>query len=339
MTKLLVCLLFAAAVVAANPFVETYLSEVGVDSAHQFVELLPAPDRGTINLSGWQIVTSMSACTLTCYVYTFDPPLLVDSAALAGGDVGYGSIRLNPLGDSVKVITDSGKVVDVVHFPRSPTGYDSAPLPPLHGSVAFLNYDDAEGQWMNWYIDSTPTPGWANDDYSRITGTVTGTGGITLDEAYVYASGLNGNCFCDLYRKTPYTIYGLGAGKYEVKAYAYHQGQPYQATYPESVSVGYSGAVGGINFVFPASGVAEKQPIVVRPLVQVLGRSLLLSGDGTAPVSVQLYNQVGSRISEFHLGPISGEQRIELPATLAPGVYFATCKVAERTLRTKFVLF
>jgi hypothetical protein len=53
MTKLLVCLLFAAAVVAANPFVETYVSEVSVDSAHQFVELHCAPMPQSVDLSGW----------------------------------------------------------------------------------------------------------------------------------------------------------------------------------------------------------------------------------------------------------------------------------------------
>jgi hypothetical protein len=339
MTKLLACLLFAAAVVAANPFVETYLSEVGVDSAHQFVELLPAPDRPSVDLFGWQIVTSTSACTLCCYLRDFDPPLLVDSAALAGGEVGYGTIRLNPPGDSVKVINDSGEVVDIVHFPRSPTGPGSAPLPPSTGSVAFWNYDDAQNQSMNWYVDSTPTPGVYNDDYSGIAGSVTGTGGITLDEAYLTASGQSGHSHCSLYQQRGYGIRGLGAGKYEVNAYAYYQGQPYEATYPESVSVGYSQTTGNINFVFPVTGVVESPSVPLLPLARVSGRALLLYGDGISPVSVQLYNQVGSRVSEFHLGPINGEKRIELPATLAPGVYFALKKRGADRSTVKVVLW
>jgi hypothetical protein len=338
MIKLLVCLLFAAAVVAANPFLETYLSEVSVDSAHQFVELHCAPMPQSVDLSGWRILTSLSACTLN-YTLQDSEFLVIDSAALATGGIGSGTFQLNPLGDSLFLLDCMGRVEDHVHFPRSPTGHDSAPLPPATGSIAFWNYDDDDGQAMNWYVDSTPTPGWENDDYSRIAGTVTGTGGDTLDEAWVYASGVDGNCHCGIYHQTGYAISGLGAGTYEVKAYAYHQGQPYQATYPESVSVGYSGTASGIDFVFPATGVAEKQPIAVLPLVRVLGRALLLHGDGMTPVNVQLYNQVGARVSEFHLGPVNGEKRIELSVTLAPGIYFASCRFGERTLKTKFVLY
>jgi hypothetical protein len=87
MTKLLVCLLFAAAMVAANPYVETYLSEISADLAHQFVELHCAPDHQPVDLSGWQIVTSTSACTLT-YQLQYDEFLVIDSEALACGDVG-----------------------------------------------------------------------------------------------------------------------------------------------------------------------------------------------------------------------------------------------------------
>jgi hypothetical protein len=338
MTKLLVCLLFAAAVVAANPFVETYLSEISVDSAHQFVEIHCAPMPQAIDLSGWLILASSSACTLTCQLQ-YDEFLVIDSEALAIGDIGHGTLRLNSLGDSVFLLDSAGGVADHVHYPRYPTGHDSAPLPPSTGGIAFWNYDDAIGQTMNWYPDSTPTPGQENDDYSRIAGTVTGTAGITLDEAYVYASGANGDCFCYLYRQTPYTIYGLGAGKYEVKAYAYHQGQPYQAVYPESVSVGYSGIAGGVDFVFPATGVAETQSAPLLPLMRVSGRTLLLSNNGTAPVSAQLYNQIGSRVGEYDFSPFSGEKRIELPTTLAPGIYFAVAQKGTNRSTVKVVLW
>jgi hypothetical protein len=338
MIKYLVCLFFAAAVVAANPYVLTVLNEVSVDPAHQFVELHGEPDDQPVDLNGWQLVTATSACTLT-HDLQYNEFLVVDSEALALGVIGHGTLRLNPLEDSVFLLDDTGRVVDWVSYPRYPTGHGKASLPPIPGSIAFWNYIDGEDQSMNWYIDSTPTPGWENDDYGRIDGIVTGTGGITLDEACVYASGASGRCHRGLYQQTGYTISGLGAGKYEVRAYAYHQGHSYQATYPESVSVGYSGAVSGINFVFPATGVAETPPAPLLPLMRVSGRTLLLSDDGTAPVNVQLYNQVGSRVSEFHLGPINGEKRIELPATLAPGIYFATAQRGSYRSMVKVVLW
>jgi hypothetical protein len=338
MIKLPVCLLFAAAVVAANPFVETYLSEVSVDPAHQFVELHCAPMPQSVDLSGWRIVTSTSACTLTCELGDFEP-LVVDSAALAEGYIGSGTLRLNPLGDSLLLLDDTGYVEDRVHFPRSPTRHDSAPLPPSTGSIAFWNYDDAEGQSMNWYIDLTPTPGEENDDYGVIAGSVTGPGGDTLEEVVVAADGLYGSCHRGLYQETGYGIGGLGAGKYVVRAFAYHQGHSYEATYPESVAVGYGQTVGGINIVIPLTGVAEYPPAPLLPLVRASGRILLLSGDGTTPVNLQLYNQVGSRVSAFRLGPIEGEKRIELPATLTPGVYFAEAQKGTYRSTLKVVLW
>lgn len=338
MTKYLVCLFFAAAVVAANPFVETYLSEVSVDPAHPFVELHCAPMAQSVDLSGWLILTSLSTCTLTCQLQ-YDEFLVIDTEALAIGDIGRGTLRLNPLGDSVFLLNDTGYLEDRVHFPRYPTGYDSAPLPPATGSIAFWNYDDMEGQSMNWYLDSTPTPGWENDDYGSIAGTVTGTNGDTLDEVCVYASGANGRCHRGLYHQTGYSIGGLGAGTYEVKASAYHQGHLYQATYPESVFVGYSGAVGGIDFVFPASGVAEPPSFSRLPLIRVSGRTLLMSGDGTAPANVQIYNQVGVRVGEFYLDPVKGEKRITLPTTLAPGIYFAVAQEGANRSTVKVVLW
>ena len=338
MIRLLVCLLFAAAVVAANPFLVTYLNEVSVESSHQFVELHGEPDGQPADLNGWQIVTSTSTCTLTCQLQ-YDEFLVVDSEALALGDIGHGALRLNPLGDSLFLLDDTGHVEDYVHFPRSPTGHDSAPLPPSGGSIAFWNYDDVEGQWMNWYVDSTPTPGEDNNDYSMISGTITGTGGVTFEEGGIAAGGQHGHSGHSLYQQTNFSIRGLGAGTYQLGAWGYYNGHVYYGVYPESVTVGYSQGVGGIDFVIPVTGVAETPSTPSQPLMRVSGRALLLSGDGSTPVNVQLYNQVGSRVSEFCLGPVKGERRIELPATLPPGVYFATAQMATYSSTIKVVLW
>jgi hypothetical protein len=290
------------------------------------------------DLSGWLILTSSSACTLA-YQLQYDEFLVVDSEALAIGDIGHGTLRLNPLGDSVFLCYGDGSVADHVHFPRYPTRLDSAPLPPSNGSIAFWNCLEGMGQNMNWYVDSTPTPGRQNDDYSMIAGTITGTGGDTLDEVIVYAAGACGHCFCWLFKQIGYTVKGLGAGTYEVGAQATHDGHVYNAVYPESIAVGYSETVGGIDFVFPLTGMAETQSAPLLPLMRVSGRALLLSNDGTSSVDLQLYNQVGSRVSEFRLGPFNGEKRIELPATLAPGIYFVTAQRGIYRSTAKVVLW
>jgi hypothetical protein len=192
---------------------------------------------------------------------------------------------------------------------------------------------------MNWYIDSTPTPGYTNDDYSIIAGTVTGTGGVTFDEGGIAAGGQYGRSGHGLYQQTNFSISGLGAGTYQLSAWGYYNGHAYYGVYPESVTVSYSQGVGGINIVIPLTGVAETPSAPLLPLMRVSGRALMLSGDGTAAVDVQLYNQLGARVSTFHLGPINGEKRIELPATLARGIYFATAQKGIYRSATKVVLW
>jgi hypothetical protein len=338
MTRFLVCLLFAAAVVAANPYVITFLSEVSTNPAHQFVELHCAPTSMPTDLGGWRIVTSQSVCTMTCQLQQ-DEFLVIDSAALAQGDIGRGAIHINPLGDSVVLVTDSGPVADKVHFPRYPTGYERAPLPPATGSIAFWNYDDFEGQSMNWYVDSTPTPGCENDDYGVIAGTVTGTGGDTLEYVYVTASGANGHSHCGLYQQSGYYIRGLGAGTYQVKASAYHQGQNYLFAYPESVAVGYAQHVLDIDIVIPLTGVAG-EAIGDAPSfgLQQRGRSLLLTTDRPGFALVSVYDNLGRvRMSEK---VILASGSYELPLyLLSSGVYFASCRFGERTASTKLVLY
>jgi hypothetical protein len=336
--RLLVCLLFAAALAAANPFVETYLSEICVDSAHQFVEIHAQPDNAPVDLFGWHIVTSTSSCNLR-YQMQYDEYMVVDSASLASGWVGYGSLRLNPLGDSVLLVTDSGWVADVVYYPSSPSRHKYAPLPPSAGSIAFWNYDDFEGQSMNWYVDSVATPRGPNCNYSEISGSIRGADGHTFSGGAVTASGANGYCHYGLYQTRSYCIGGLGAGTYEVVAYVTDRGYPPRSVFPESVTVGYHQSATGIDFVIPLEGVAETQSAPLLPLMRVSGRALLLSGDGTARVNVQLYNQVGSRVGEFRLGPFNGEKRIELPATLAPGVYFSVVQKGTNRSTAKVVLW
>jgi hypothetical protein len=105
------------------------------------------------------------------------------------------------------------------------------------------------------------------------------------------------------------------------------------------VAVGYGQTVGGINIVIPLTGVAESPSAPLVPILRASGRALLLSGDGSTPVYVQLYNQVGSRVSALHLGSIEGEKRIELPATLTPGAYFAEAQKGTYRSTLKVVLW
>jgi len=330
-------LIALVAVSEANPILVTIMSEVCVDPADQWIELHSAPVARGYDLTGYTITTATSVCTLS-YVLQSGEYLVVDSSSLAQGTVGHGKFRLNPEEESITLRNLQG-MPERICYPRYPTGGQRAPVPPEHGSISLWNNCDAVYQSMNWYVDSSPTPGAENDDFSVIAGTVTGSGGDTLDTVCVIARGQNGYCSGGGLCQTSYSVGGLGAGKYEVTAEVQHRGHRYVVTYPESVAVGYSQTVGGIDVVIPVPGVTEAPPASVLPLLRVSGRTLLLGSDGSAPVMLALYNHVGSRVSATHLGRFTGERRVQLPATLPPGIYFATAQKGTRRSTVKVVLW
>jgi hypothetical protein len=89
-------------------------------------------------------------------------------------------------------------------------------------------------------VDSTPTPGQPNDNYSVISGRVHGAFSQVFDSVTVTASGVNGHCNGFPDGNGVYTIGGLGPGKYAVNAHGRYQGYEYRGGYPESVEVSYS---------------------------------------------------------------------------------------------------
>lgn len=177
-----------------------------------------------------------------------------------------------------------------VRYPVFPAGWGAAPAPPPGASVAFHNLGEVDA--CNWYVDSTPTRGGPNDDYSSIGGRVDMDSALTLDVLTVRASGRYGSmCWRVFDTVGEYVLRGLGAGAYRVTMAAYVRELGYvEATYPESVRVGYSQAVGGINFRIPSSAVAERQPpqaLVTRPAATVI-RSL--------PAGAVAFDAMGRRV-------------------------------------------
>jgi len=336
MKKTAACLLTVAAFCAANPIVQTYLSEVGVDSARQFVELHYAPDTGGwIDLTGWQLATSTSVCTLEWELGP-DEYLVVDSAGLNQGVIGHGRLQLNPLADSLILIDDTGGVSDWVVYPNLPTDHGSGPPPPPQGSISFWNYRDFDSQSMNWYVDSTPTPGLAGDDYSGIYGSVSGSGGIVFQYAGVGASGEYGSSGQGLYEQSSYCLGGLGAGSYCVRAYGYYQGHGYFYTYPEMVTVGYN-HFAGINIVIPMTGVADRPAPANGLSILARGRTLVVRADERQAATVEVNDGLGRncRLSA-DLSPGTNELSLR---SLPAGVYFVTCRTEATNLSRKVVLY
>jgi len=192
---------------------------------------------------------------------------------------------------------------------------------------------------LNWYVDSSPTPRRKNDNYSLIEGTVTGTGGVTLDEVVLAASGTSGRCGCELYRQTGFRIAGLGTGKYKVGGYARYQGVWYEGVYPESVAVGYSQTTSGIDIVIPLTGVAEAPPVSGNWLSLATGPpwSSRIHSERTAFVTVTVHDHLGRVALRRGLSVRPGTTEVPLHS-LAAGVYFINCTSGQTTIRKKHVM-
>jgi hypothetical protein len=147
-------------------------------------------------------------------------------------------------------------------------------MPPDHGSASLAVMYGGWTPVVNWYIDSTPTPDQENDDYSTITGIVRWGSGHNFYWVDISVFGPMGSSFSIAYSSgDTFRAPGLGAGRYEVRA----RGQPGNVivSYPESVDVGYSQVVSGINFDFDPQGTEERQQPTAcasRPTATVLRR-------------------------------------------------------------------
>jgi len=182
--------------------------------------------------------------------------LVLDSALLGEGLYGRGTFRLNPGSDSIHVRTTGQYPPDWLFYGP---GHPLTPAPSLSASTSVWNEACYENQSITYYADSTPTPGHENDDFCSISGTVATQGGESLSYAAVTASGQHGQASACSWDGNRYAINGLQPGVYWVGCDAHMlSGAQYYATYPDSVVVGYSQYVTGIDFLFPPTGVAEQ---------------------------------------------------------------------------------
>jgi len=289
MIRIIVTLLVVVGAASANPFLLTYISEVGFDSAGRpWVEFCVQPWEDEGYLHDVLLVTGSSVCTLD---FDLGPGefVVLDSEVVAQGELAHGTFRLNPLADSLMLRSDFIGA-ESVRYPVFPTGLGSAPAPPPGASVAFCN-SIGEVDACNWYVDSTPTRGGPNDDYSSIGGRVDMDSTFNLQWVSVRASGRYGTMFWRMFDTVgEYVLPGLGAGAYLVTMAAYVQELGYvEVPYPESVRVGYSQAIGGINFRIPSSAVADqRQPRApVTPPAATVMREL--------PVGAVAFDAMGRR--------------------------------------------
>jgi hypothetical protein len=320
----------------ANPTMEYFLSEIQVapDSLERVEIHMYSRDRPyPIDLSGCQIVTNAGAATIDSGVVLHDS---TDFVVISRENT-TGTFSLGDSADTVALAGLGGGDIDAYEYGR----YGWAP--PAGMSVTV--YAHWEGIWPDeyvvceWYLDSTPTFGAPNDDrYGGIAGRVLDRFNRPLRWCMVWFSNASGNACAACDTAGRYIMSPLGPGTYQVSTRSDSTYLP--AYYPDSVSIGVNGWRDSVNMTMYPVGIAGDQPTTSRrQFLRWAGRSLLVSGDGSAPVTVEFYNQLGSRVNAFHLGPIKGEKRIELPAPLAPGVYFAEAQKGAYRTTVKVVIW
>jgi hypothetical protein len=293
MSRMIVLFLGAASLVAANPVLETMVNEFGfyADSLG-WVELHAEPGDDELDLTGWQLRTSTSACTFA-YTIPYGEFLVIDSASLAGGTYARGTFRLNPAGDSILLLPDSGsgRIPDGVKFPALPADAGRSPLPPVYASASVLNEPEGYTQTINWHIDSTPTDGLDNDDYSSVAGTVTWAPIRGFDYVEIAVSGpMGGSSSAVAASGQSYEARGLGAGRYAIVACGWPGGVI--VSYPESVDVGYSQMRPGIDIDFDPPGLAG------GPKPQALGHERTVTFAPGLHANGSAFDAMGRRVLE-----------------------------------------
>jgi hypothetical protein len=334
MFRLLVCLLFAAAVVAANPVVEYFFSEIQVapDSLeriefHMYSNARPYP----VDLSGWSLTTNAGVAIIDSGIVLQDS---TDFAVIRRDNV-TGPFALGDDSDDIRLGEPYG---GSDHYEYGRYGW----TPPAGMSVAI--YTHWEGIWPyeylvgDWYLDSTPTFGAPNDDrLGGLAGRVLDRFGQPLENCWVRLQNARGNggVACDSTGR--YVVSPLGPGTYEVSAHSDSTYLP--AYYPESVSIEVNGWRDSINMtVYPAGVAEESGRATSQCFTHQRGRSLVLNADRPGMAFVSVYDNLGRvRISE-KVTLASGSNELALPG-LSSGVYFANCRFGVRTLNTKFVLY
>ena len=347
MKRVAIVVSLVVALAAANPVLVTYLSEFSADSAHPWVELCPLPCWGgihdTADLTGWRILTSTSACTLSCVLSLYEPFLTVDSEALASGQIGSGTFRLRPDTDFICLSRPGSFYPESVCYPRTPTDLGSSLAPPQHGSASFWSYDGAWEQCYNWYLDSQSTLGDYNANYSTISGSViVDESLVSISDLTVYARGPHAACcLCETYDTSYYAIGGLGAGKYGLEACLSTPHGLLRGLYPDSVEVGYNQTISDIDIDLRGQGVADHaQPVrSAAPALRVRGAELDVLCPSSADVRLKVFDLTGACRAVLQGGRLeAGVHRFDLASRVRTGVYFIQLTSGRNQTTRKVVI-
>lgn len=337
--KVLIGLVFCISFIYANPILVTMLHEfqTSPDSLER-IELHQTPEQfsTTVNLSGCQIRTRAGIATINQgVILPAGGYITIDSTNTSG------IFSLGDLSDTIALYWSS-YLLDRVTYPRSTAIWYSVPTPPYGGSSCLYRTPYSfPGDMINWYIDSTPTFGFVNDNWSSISGRVLNAQGQPVIGNFVQASSLTDiSCaYTDSFGN--YIIAGLGAGKYWVTVWAHVQ----VGNYPESVYVGYSQNVLGININLPFVRIEQDNELsLFNNLISVPSPTrnnskieFVLPHENK--VLLKIYDAKGSLLKTLLNQKLNaGQHQIGLNMHLVPGVYFLNADIGKQRLTKKLIV-
>jgi len=345
MARVAVLSMVFVAVVSANPTIPVFFSEIQTapDSLERIEFHVYAGWGGELDLSGAKIVTMAGIAVV-------DSGTMLDSAnyVVIDGTNTSGTFALCDDSDYVRLYVPDVFVDTLrLRYPANPHWSHSGSWAPPSGASAALyawsEYlpSDEMKDFYTWYVDQTPTFGMRNDDCAGgVSGYVydrdSALNGATVRIASAFGTSLmeSGDAW---WRGGPgdFDQVPTGPGRFEVTV-EYTGYLPY--TYPETIALAPN--EGREVSVYLQRPVATEEPEenAINCELHQRGRSLFLDADRPGTALVSVYDHLGRVRATKRVVLVAGKNELALPS-LGSGVYFAGCRLGERTLKTKFVLY
>jgi hypothetical protein len=251
-----------------------------------------------------------------------------------------GNFYMNPVADSLLLNDNYGMLRGRVvwGFPGSRT-----PAPPYNMSTCVYRSNPSM-YWdlFSYYMDSTPTLGDSNNNWSSISGTVFNAQGQPVSGHCVIADGNYGSSCIITNLTGNFNICGLAHGKYWVTVWSSWNVQA--GNYPDSIYVGYSQNVTNININLPINGIEQNNYPTIddnfisvpNPIRKDSKISFVLPYENE--VLIKIYDTKGSLLKTLlNQRPNAGQHKIGLSMNLIPGIYFLNVDIGKQRLTKKLI--
>ncbi len=283
------------------------------------------PDRYPFEIGGSQITTNAGTAIIDSGVCFDSWPCLVvlDSTNTTG------TFSLGDDSDYIRAYLSDGN--DTFYWEVRYPGRSWVPPRGASASLAGCYYIDLSPTFGEWNDDAGGGIwGHVRDQDSALNGAT-----VRVKSAYGYGTLALGTYRDSLYGTGYFELKPTGPGRFvvtvECSGYL-----PY--TYPETLELAVNEGR-QLNICLERAGVTEERAVsaIVVGLNQ-RGRTLVLNADRPGTALVNLYDNLGRvRVSE-KVTLASGSNELALPS-LQSGIYFASCRFGDRTLRTKLVFY